>query len=156
MKWISISAGPSNRLLNLNPEGSNGDSSIVSPRMVLKRVIKSSTPHQSKKHKKAKVKPDFTVSIPPSSECVEMDSTPIGVKNGNCSKLKIKIKPILPKVTQSGFPFVFANSDSEHSQRVIRQIQIFIVIIVVFSYLLNSICLIGWKPFQQPYGGRIG
>ena len=109
----------------MNPEGSNGDSSIVSPRMVLKRVIKSSTPHHPKKHKKAKVKADLDVSVPPNKECAEVDSTPVGVKNGKCSKLKIKIKPILPKVTPSGFPFVFANSDSEHSNRVIRQHQWF-------------------------------
>lgn len=35
-------------------------------------------------------------------------------------KFRIKIKPVLPKATtgQSGFPFVFANSDSDHSQPV--------------------------------------
>ena len=118
-----FSAGPSNRLLHVNPEGSNGDSSIASPKMVLKRVIKSSAPQFSKKLKKAKVHPDFAVSIAPNRECVDLDCTPVGIKNGKCSKLKIKIKPILPKVAQSGFPFVFANSDSEQPQRVICQIQ---------------------------------
>jgi hypothetical protein len=33
-------------------------------------------------------------------------------------KLMIKLKPILPKATQSGFPFIFTNSDSDHSQPV--------------------------------------
>jgi len=117
--WVAdIQAGPSNRLLHVNPEGSNGDSSIASPKMVLKRVIKSSAPQFSKKLKKAKVHPVFAVSIAPNRECVDLDSTPVGIKNGKCSKLKIKIKPILPKVAQSGFPFVFANSDSEQPQRV--------------------------------------
>jgi hypothetical protein len=34
-------------------------------------------------------------------------------------KLMIKLKPILPKATQSGFPFIFTNSDSDHSQPVL-------------------------------------
>lgn len=38
---------------------------------------------------------------------------------GEVPKLTIKLKPFQPsKVSQSGFPFIFANSDSDHSQSV--------------------------------------
>lgn len=38
--------------------------------------------------------------------------------HGEIPKLMIKLKPVLPKVTQSGFPFIFANSDSDNSEPV--------------------------------------
>jgi len=140
--WVAdIQAGPSNSLLNLTTEGQNTDGSIISPRMVLKRIMKPSSPRHLKKRKKPKddkvtktplvaepvpmtavtsiEKPSPSVtSVPPNGEFIEFNSTPTGAKNGTCSKLKIKFKPILPKPTTSGFPLIFANFNSDQSQRV--------------------------------------
>ena len=75
---------------------------------------------------------DYNAHVKPTAICSRLDSTDgnvhsiqeskIGPATPSVSsgtevpKLKIKIKPVLPKVTQSGFPFIFANSDSEQSQ----------------------------------------
>lgn len=121
--------------------------------MVLKRVLKSTSPHPGHKQKKPRVEDtsEFLAvslkSLPSVSTRFDQpdhSSTPVSTKaerlahstispadraNGNHStapsmqaevpKLMIKLKPILPKATQSGFPFIFTNSDSDHSQPVI-------------------------------------
>lgn len=151
--WVAdIRAGPSNRLPNMMQEGQSGSTSTkdVSPRMILKRVMKSASPYLVNKQKKTRIEDTSEglavslKSIP--SGCVQIErlnhsATPVSTKaerstqltisptykaNGNASatpsqhgevpKLMIKLKPILPKATQSGFPFIFTNSDSEHSQ----------------------------------------
>lgn len=148
-------AGPSNRFQNLAQEGQSGsvNAKDMSPRMVLKRVLKSTSPHLGHKQKKPRVEDtsEFLAvslkSLPSVSTRFDQpdhSSTPVSTKaerlahstispadraNGNHStapsmqaevpKLMIKLKPILPKATQSGFPFIFTNSDSDHSQPVI-------------------------------------
>ncbi|KAK4019444.1 hypothetical protein OUZ56_001464 [Daphnia magna] len=153
--WVAdIRAGPSNRLPNMMQEGQSGSTSTkdVSPRMILKRVMKSASPYLVNKQKKTRIEDTSEglavslKSIP--SGCVQIErlnhsATPVSTKaerstqltisptykaNGNASatpsqhgevpKLMIKLKPILPKATQSGFPFIFTNSDSEHSQPI--------------------------------------
>lgn len=139
-------------------EGQSGSTSTkdVSPRMILKRVMKSASPYLVNKQKKTRIEDTSEglavslKSIP--SGCVQIErlnhsATPVSTKaerstqltisptykaNGNASatpsqhgevpKLMIKLKPILPKATQSGFPFIFTNSDSEHSQPVKKSI----------------------------------
>lgn len=128
--------------------GSNS-SKDVSPRMVLKRVMKSS-PHHLQKQKK--LKPDDSCeslavalkshpsptarfdqpdhSATPVSSRIEKVSQPVscvpktngthaGAHQAEVPKLMIKLKPILPKASHSGFPFIFTNSDSDNSQPVI-------------------------------------
>lgn len=133
-------------------EGQSGStiSKDVSPRMVLKRVMKSS-PHHVQKQKKFKPEepceslavalkshPSPTAhfdqadhSATPVSSRIERRSEPISYvpkANGTHSteiahqaevpKLMIKLKPVLPKASHSGFPFIFTNSDSDNSQPV--------------------------------------
>lgn len=142
-------------------EGQSGSTSAkdVSPRMVLKRVMKSASPYLVHKQKKPRIEdtseglavalksiPSGTVpfgqldhSVTPVSIKAERSTqptiSPIYRTNGNSSatpsqhaevpKLMIKLKPILPKATQSGFPFIFTNSDSDHSQPVNKSLNSF-------------------------------
>ncbi len=138
----------------MTQEGQTGPSNAkdASPRMVLKRVMKSASPYLVHKQKKIRIEntsESLAVSlksIPSISARYDQpdhSSTPVSTKversiqstispadraNGNhpaltlqqaeVPKLMIKLKPILPKATQSGFPFIFTNSDSDHSQPV--------------------------------------
>ena len=149
-------AGPSNRFQNMTQEGQTGpvNTKDVSPRMVLKRVMKSASPylvHKQKKIRMENTSESLAVSLKslPSVSArydqLDHSSTPVSTKvehsiqstispanrtNGNHStapsqqaevpKLMIKLKPILPKATQSGFPFIFTNSDSDNSQSVMQ------------------------------------
>ena len=128
------------------------NSKDISPRMVLKRVMKSSSPSLLHKQKKARLENSIesmavslksTPSMSTRFDQPDHSATPVSSKvergakstispseraNGNhliapsqlaeVPKLMIKLKPILPKATQSGFPFIFTNSDSDHSQPV--------------------------------------
>ncbi len=158
-------------------EGQSGSSNTndVSPRMVLKRVMKSASPYLVHKQKKARME-DTSESLAVSLKSIPSGSarfdqldhsvTPVSTKaervaqltispnyrtNGNSSsassqhaevpKLMIKLKPILPKATQSGFPFIFTNSDSDHSQPVLMWHPRYSSLILMFQLL----CL-GPKP----------
>lgn len=140
----------------MTQEGQTGplNTKDVSPRMVLKRVMKSASPflvHKQKKIRMENTSESLAVSLKslPSVSArydqLDHSSTPVSTKvehsiqstispanrtNGNHStapsqqaevpKLMIKLKPILPKATQSGFPFIFTNSDSDNSQSVMQ------------------------------------
>lgn len=139
----------------MSHEGQSGSAGTkdMSPRMILKRVMKSTSPHLGHKQKKSRIQDTNETlavslkSLPAVSTRFDQpdhSSTPVSTKaerpshlsislaeraNGNHTaapslqaevpKLMIKLKPILPKATQSGFPFIFTNSDSDHSQPVI-------------------------------------
>lgn len=145
---MKLEAGPSNRFQVMTQDEPN-NSKDMSPKMILKRVMKSTSPYLVHKQKKARAESaseSLAValkSVPSVSTRYDQpdhSSTPVSTKterlshstissvertNGNHStaqaevpKLMIKLKPILPKATQSGFPFIFTNSDSDHSEPV--------------------------------------
>ena len=62
-------------------------------------------------------------------------SSTAAASHGEVPKLMIKLKPVLPKVTpHTGFPFIFANSDSDNSEPVSKHF--------TFNYFFKSFKLI--------------
>lgn len=79
------------------------------------------------------------------------------VPAGEVPKLTIKLKPFQPsKVSQSGFPFIFANSDSDHSQPV-RSLRI---LQLIHAILPLPVCLFSFKgpksesSVKQPFNWK--
>ena len=175
---IFVSAGPSNRFENLPQEGCSTSNTLakndVSPRMVLKRVMKSSPPsYLASKMKKSRTEQNASESLAvalkslphsmPRFDQPDHSATPVGsshrhpmtistaargasnghhsssstaaASHGEVPKLMIKLKPVLPKVTpHTGFPFIFANSDSDNSEPVSKHF--------TFNYFFKSFKLI--------------